>query len=352
MKALLKVASGKGNVRLKDVPKPAAGEGEALIKVQVAGVCGTDIHIYYDRFPNSPPVVLGHEFSGIVERVGRGVKAFQPGERVVSENNPFACGVCRICSLGYPNLCPQKRAMGILSDGCFAEYVKLPVNLLHRIPDNVSFEEAALTEPLAVSVHSVSERCGIEKGDTVVVFGPGAIGLLASQVARAEGAGDMLLVGLPQDEKTRFECAAKLGIETLNIEKEDLRGKVMRLTGGVGADVIVEASGSESAIALGADLVRKNGRMAISGITGKRRVSLDWDRMVSKAISIFFAYSSRKPDWQKALKFLSEKKVRTLPLITHRYPIEEWEKAFRVLETLQAIRPVFLIGQASNESVV
>jgi len=345
MKALLKVARGEGNVLLKDVPEPVPGEGEALIRVQVAGVCGTDVHIYHDRFLNSPPVILGHEFSGVVERVGPGVKAFRPGDRVVSENNPFACGVCRICSLGYPNLCPRKRAMGILSDGCFAEYLKLPVGLLHRIPDNLSFEEAALTEPLAVSVHSVCGRCGIEKGDTVVVFGPGAIGLLACQAARAEEAGPLLLVGLSQDEKGRFKCAAELGIETVNVEKEDVKEKVMNITGGVGADVVVEASGSEAAILLGLDLLRKNGRMAVSGLTGKRKIPLDWDKMVSKAVSIFFAYGSRKPDWQKALEFLSEKRVKTLPLITHRFTIEEWEKAFYLLETLQAIRPVFVIGE-------
>ncbi len=348
MKALLKFAKGKGNVGLKDVAEPIPGEAEAVIRVQVAGVCGTDVHIYYDRFSNTPPLILGHEFSGIIEHLGPGVKAFQIGDRVVSENNPFACGICRICSLGYPNLCPQKRAMGIHSDGCFANYVKLPVNLLHPIPENVSFEQAALTEPLAVSVHAVSERCGIKTDDTVVVFGPGAIGLLAAQVARAEGAGRVLLVGTPEDEKIRFVCARKLGIETPNIKNQDLKEKVMNLTGGVGADVIVEASGNKVAITQGVELLRRNGRMAVVGITGQREIPLDWDQMVAKGIALFFAYSSRGPDWEKALKFLSQKKVNTLPLITHRFRIEEWEQAFNVLETLQAVRPVFLIGEVKD----
>ena len=345
MKALLKFAKGQGNVGIKDIPKPTPGKGEAVIKVQAAGVCGTDVHIYYNRFPNSPPVILGHEFSGVIECLGPEVETFQAGERVVSENNPFACGFCKICSLGYPNLCPHKKAMGILSDGCFADYVKLPASLLHRIPDNISFKEAALCEPLAVAVHAVSDRCGIEPDDTVVIFGPGAIGLLSAQVAIAEGAGKVLLIGTTKDEKIRFECAGKLGIETLNIEKEDLKEKLISLTQGTGPDVIIEASGSKEAINQGLNLLRKNGRMAVSGITGQNGITLDWDQMVSKALSLFFTYSSRRQNWEKALRLLSDKKVKTSPLITHKLRIEEWEKAFCVLETLEAIRPVFLIGE-------
>lgn len=345
MKALVKTTSGVGNVQLQDIPIPSPGEGEVLIKVQVAGVCGTDVHIYYDRFANSPPVILGHEFSGTIEKVGAGVKSLEEGERVVAANNPFACGVCPICRRGYPNMCPCKKAMGIHSDGCFAEYVKLPVNLIHLIPDNVSFEEASLMEPLAVATHAVSHRCGIEKDDTVVVFGPGAIGLLAAQVTRAEGAKNIVLVGTTRDEKVRFACAAKLGFDTLNIEEENLRKQINDLTGGVGADVVVEASGSTAAITGGLDILRRNGRMTISGITGKSEVSVKWDQIVSKAISLFFCYSSINSDWQKALGFLAGKKVQTLPLITHHFELEQWKNAFDALEKLEAIRPVFLINE-------
>ena len=344
MKALMKLSKGKGNVILKDIPEPIPGEGYALIKVKVAGVCGTDVHIYHDRFPNSPQFILGHEFSGTIERLGPGVKTFQMGDRVVSENNPFACGTCKICSLGYPNLCPHKKAMGIHSDGCFAACVKLPVNLLHHIPDNISFEEAALCATGQTwRDRLLLRRRGVEKGDTVVVFGPGAIGLLSSQVAKAEGADKILLIGTSQDEEVRFECAIKLGIETLDIDKEDLIERIMSLTQGVGADVVIEASGSKTAIIQGIELLRKNGRMAISGITGQKEVPLNWDRMVSKGLSLFFAFGSRRQNWERALKLLSRKKVKTLPLITHRFRIEEWEEAFHTMETLRAIRPVFIM---------
>lgn len=343
MRALRKLAGGEGHVGIEDVPEPLPREGDAIVSVRVAGVCGTDVHIYHDRFPTSPPVTLGHEFSGVVERVGPGVDRVRPGDRVVSENNPFSCGVCALCAKGYPNLCPHKRAMGILSDGCFAARVRLPARLLHRIPEGVTFEEAALMEPLAVAVHAVWDRCGIEPGDTVVVFGAGAIGLLAAQVARAEGAEKVVVTGTPSDEAVRFKCAEGLGIETLNVADDDVTERVMALTDGTGADVVVEASGSPKAITQGIGLLRKNGRMAVAGLTGEKAISLDWDGVVARALSFFFAYSSRRCDWRKGLELLSAKKVATLPLITHRFGLEAWAEAFGVLERLEAIRPVFLM---------
>ena len=344
MKALVKTAKGVGNIELKELPTPIPGDTEVLIRVQSAGVCGTDVHVYYDRFANSPPFTLGHEFSGIIEKVGQDVQTLKEGDRVVSANNPFACGSCKICSIGYPNLCSSKKAMGIHSDGSFAEYVKLPATLIHRIPENISFEEAALTEPLAVAVHSVSHRCGINQDDSVIILGPGAIGLLAAQVARAEGAGRIILAGTSNDEKVRFACARKLNLEVLNVEKEDLFTKVMDVTDGVGVDAIVEASGSKRAITDAVKLLRKNGRMSISGLTGQPEISLPWDQMVSKGISLFFSYSSVNSDWEKALMFLSEHKVSTAPLITHNFELEQWQDAFNVLETMDAIRPILKIG--------
>ena len=347
------------DIRLEDVAVPEAKEADdVVVEVAFCGICGTDLHEYLMGpivTPVEPhvltgatlPQTLGHEFSGVIESLGSGVKTLSVGDRVVSSNNPFACGDCAICKRGYPNMCPQKRAMGIHSDGCFAEFVKLPANLIHRIPEKISFEEAALMEPLAVATHAVSHRCSIEQGDTVVVFGPGTIGILAAQVARAEGAKNIVLVGTSRDEKTRFTCADKLGLETLNIKKlgnDGLRARIDELTDRAGADVVVEASGSQAAIKCGLEILRKSGRMAISGITGKVEIPIAWDQMVSKAVSLFFCYSSLNSDWRKALGLLADKKVQTLPLITHHFKLEQWKDAFDVLDKLEAIRPVFEIG--------
>ena len=347
MKALMKTASGRGNVELKEIAVPAIADDEVLIRVHTACVCGTDVHLEYDRFANSPPFVLGHEFSGVIEAVGPTAVGLQTGDRVVSANNPFACGKCNVCVTGHPNHCPAKRAMGIHSDGCFADFVKLPSHLIHVIPENVSLDEAALMEPLAVATHAVANRCGINEGDSVIVFGAGAIGLLAAQVARAEGAKTILLVGTDKDEGVRFNCARQLGLQTLNVEKADLADKTMSQTDNQGVDVVVEASGGPAAVRRGLDLLKSTGRMAVSGITGKDDISVRWDSLVSKGATLFFCYSSVDADWEKGLSYLAKKKVSTLPLITHRLKLQQWQKAFRMLESLEAIRPVFEMAPAS-----
>jgi L-iditol 2-dehydrogenase len=348
MKALVKTTPGPGHIELQELPIPQTGPEEVLVKVVRAGVCGTDVHIQYDRFANSPPLVLGHEFSGIVVEIGSRVTLSTTGERVVAANNPSACGTCKVCKKGYPNLCRQKKAMGIHSDGCFADYLKLPAHLIHRIPDHVSLDSAALMEPVAVATHTVAHRCGIQEEDFVVVFGVGAIGLLAAQIARAEGANSVLLVGTSKDEGNRFSIAHELDLKTINGEKEDVPEMVMDLTGGEGADVVVEASGSPAAIHLGVSLLNRLGRMAITGITGRDKVDLAWDGLIARGATLYYCYSSVDADWHKGLHYLATGQVNTNALITHRFALEQWQEAFTVLEHLEAIRPMFLITDSDR----
>lgn len=341
MKALVKFKSGVGNVELRDVEMPKIGDNEVLIKVKVAGVCGTDVHIYYDHFRNNPPVILGHEFSGVITKVGRKVSKWRPGDRVVSENNPYACRECQLCRMGYPNLCSKKKAMGILSNGCFAEYLKLPAWLLHKIPDNVTDEQAALSEPTAVAMHSVVERGKLEIDDFVVVFGPGTIGLLAAQVAKASGASKVMIIGTDADVKMRLRVAYDLGIDYIvNAQQENPLEMVMDITHGRGADMIVEASGSNKVIAEAIKLVRRRGRITAPGLTGKRRISVPWDSFILKGIEIVFPYSSNYISWKRTLSQISLGKIKGDPLITDRFPLTGWKKAFRKLKELQTIKPL------------
>jgi len=317
---------------------------EAVIRVQAAALCASDIHIYRDRFPCSLPVVLGHEFTGIVDRVGEGATNVAVGDAVVSENNADACGVCPVCKDGYPNICSGKCAIGFKRDGCFAEYVRVPVHLLHKVPRGVSVAAAALAEPLAVTVHAVEDRCGIRKGDTVVVLGPGAIGLLSAQVARAEGAGRVIVAGTGADTALRLPRAAELGFETCNVAKDDLERRIMTLTNGFGADVVVEAAGAASAINTAIRLVRRGGRLAVSGITGRPSVPVAWDDMVGKAALVCFAYSSRARNWEKGMRYLAEKHVVTEPLVSHRFALENWQEALKTMERGACIRALFEIS--------
>ena len=314
------------------------------MRVQAAAVCASDIHIYHDELPCALPVVLGHEFTGIVHAIGDGVANVVPGDAVVAVNNPDACGICPACRDGYPNICPEKRAIGFKRDGCFAEYVRMPDSLLHKVPTGVSTLAAALCEPLAVSVHAVEDRCGIQNGDTVVVLGPGAIGLLEAQVARAEGAGHVIVAGTDADVDLRLARALELGFEVCNVQRDNLVERVMAVTDGFGADVVVEAAGAPPAIADCIRILRRGGRMVVSGITGRDQVTVPWDTLVSKAASVFFAYSSRPRNWETGLRYLAEGKVTTEPLVSHRFSLEEWRDAFSLMERAGCIRGVIVLA--------
>jgi len=344
MTALRKLEPGHG-LTLEQVRVPEPSAGTALIKVHRAAVCGTDVHLLHDRFANSPPFTLGHEFSGVVEALGPDATGIKIGDRVVSENNPQACGRCRVCRKGFPNLCPQKKAMGIHSDGAFAPYVLLPSHLLHVIPEGISMDAAALMEPTAVAAHAVSAPCGIEEGDVVVVLGPGAIGLLCGEIARALGASRVLIAGTTTDADSRFPLAKRLGMEPVNVQTENLPAKVAEVTEGLGADVVVEASGSPRAVQTLESLARRAGRVSVVGITGRDSIEVAWDRWIGKGLTCHFSYGSLKQDWDLGLKLLKEGKIDTESLITHRYPLRDWPLALAATEKQTSIRSVFEIGE-------
>ena len=341
MRALQKWAEGPDGAGVRDVAIPVAIPGEAVIRVQAAALCASDVHIYRDEAACAMPVVMGHEFTGIVSEVGDGVSNVVPGDAVVMVNSPDACGVCPACLDGYPNVCAEKRAIGFRRDGCFAEYVQVPAALVLKVPTGISTVAAALIEPLAIAVHAVEDRCGIRDGDTVVVVGAGAIGLLEAQVARAEGAGHVIVAGTDADKDLRLPRATELGFEVCNVQQADLEERVMAITDGHGADVVVEASGSPKGIAMGIRLVRRAGRMVVSGITGRDEIAVPWDTLVSKAVSVQFAYSSRPRNWVTGLGYLTDGLVTTESLVSHRFRLEDWRKAIDAMEHAVCIRALF-----------
>ncbi|MCX6577673.1 MAG: alcohol dehydrogenase catalytic domain-containing protein, partial [Candidatus Aminicenantes bacterium] len=280
MSALVKTAKGKGLIELKEVPIPEIAAHEVLIEVKAAGICGTDLHIYHDEFPYWPPVILGHEFAGVIARVGKDVLGWKPGDRVVGEPHTMACGKCWLCLTGNRQLCPSKRSPGWGIDGCFARYMRYPEPvLLHRIPDELTFEEAALVEPAANVVHDVLERGQVEPADAVAVIGPGPIGLIAAMAAKAASASKVFLLGTNADEEFRLSAARAMPAVDFvwNIQKEDVVSRIMDLTAGRGADLVIEASGAEAGIGLGLELVRKMGRLSAIGLTAKDRIQFPYD---------------------------------------------------------------------------
>lgn len=345
MKALVKKAKGKGQIELMDYPAPQVKEGYALLRIEVAGICGSDLKIYADDHPYFPPVILGHEFSGVIEEVGAGVQGWKKGDRVVSEVHGLVCGHCRFCLSGEKHVCPSKRALGWGIDGGFAEYVNVPSWLLHRMPDGVSFEEAALMEPLAIAVHGILERARIEPEDVVVVLGCGSIGLLALQMAKAEGACQVFITGVNMDEKLRLPMAKKLGADrTINVQKDDPVDIVKANTGGIGADLVIELSGSPAAISQGLRMVRTHGRFLAIGIPVEPEVALPWKEIIFKAPSLIFHFSSCYSSWERGLSLLGHRKVDVKSLISRVLPLKDWEEGFHLAKSGEAIKVLLKPG--------
>lgn len=345
MNALVKTAKGPGLIELREVPVPTIADNEVLIEVKAAGICGTDLHIYHDEFPYWPPVILGHEFAGVIAAVGKNVRGWKAGDRVVGEPHTLACGQCWLCRTGNRQLCPEKRSPGWGIDGCFAPYMRFPEpELLHRLPENISFEEATLVEPTANVVTDVLERGGVEAGDIVAVIGPGPIGLLAAMAAKAGGAAKVMIVGTDADESLRLPTARKIKSidNVLNVQKENVVSFALDWTRGRGVDVVVEASGSASGIALGAEILRKLGRFTGIGLTGKHEIPFPYDSAMFKASSFIFNLSTSFTSWDTAIQLLSSGKIETAPLITHRGGLDRWPEFFAALEEKKGIKGIFV----------
>jgi L-iditol 2-dehydrogenase len=343
MLGLFKTAKGPGNMALLETPVPTPRGNEVLIEVKAAGICGTDIHIKHDGYPYWPPVIMGHEFSGVIVEVGAEVSGWQAGDRVVAEPHTLACGRCELCRTGNIQLCAAKRSPGWGIHGAFARYLAMPVHLLHRLPDTISFEEGAVVEPAANVVHDVLERGRVEPNDTVVVLGPGPIGLMALMAARAVGAGQVIVVGTAEDEETRLPTALELGADAIIVAgRQDPVQRVMELTGGRGADLVVEASGSPRAIASTVGMVRRMGRIAAVGLTGKDDIPFPWSAAAWKVCTIIFNLSTGYTSWDRAIGLIAAKKINIARLITHVEPLQSWERAFESVESKRGLKALLI----------
>jgi L-iditol 2-dehydrogenase len=343
MQALVKTSKGVGNVELKEVDTPKINEDEVLIEVKAAGICGSDILIYYDRHANIPPMIMGHEFAGVIDKVGKQVTNWSEGDRVVSETSAQVCRSCFFCRSGNHKVCPEKKVFGIGTDGAFAKYVKVPAWLLHKIPPNVSFEEAALSEPTAVVVHALIERTRINTHDFLTVLGAGPIGLISAQASISAGA-ETLITGTSADAKTRLKLAHELGIKhVINVETEDLISKVMDLTQKKGADIVVDASGAEPALHQAFEIVSRLGIISAIGITGKDYIKVPWDKLIFKAPRIIYNFSSKFSSWEKALAMMSTGAIKLKPMVT-KFSLKDWEIAFKKVESKEIIKGVLIPG--------
>jgi len=329
VKALVK-KDYSGEVGINDIPEPLTLPGTVKIEVKAAGICGTDLHILKNEYKHNVPVVMGHEFSGVVVDAGQDVKNCSVGDRVVSLTAAITCGTCEFCITGVPMLCRHRLSIGSGVNGAFAKYLVIDHRLINKIPENVTFDQAALTEPLACVVHGVMEMTRIRAGDIVVISGPGAIGLLAMQVVRAEG-GTAVVCGTVAD-KGRLEIARQLGADyVVDISSEDAKELVLRLTNGYGADAAIECAGAEGSARNCLELLRGRGKYHQLGLFGKPIV-YDLDMIAYKEINLTSSFASTHMSFKTALKLLALKKVNVEAVISAKLPLEQWEKGFNMLE--------------------
>src|ERR1700753_3920646 len=234
MKALVKYASGEGNVEIQEVEEPRCGDNQVKLEIAYCGICGTDLHVLHDTFRNYPPVILGHEFSGTVVEVGSRVTNATRGERVAGLGaTAVTCGQCEYCRSGYFIFCANRRGMGHGVNGAFTRYVLMRPDQLYRIPEHFSLEEAALSEPFAAVVQAVTEITTVRSGDTVLVSGPGPMGLLCLKLLVAEGV-RAIVGGAPGDQE-RLAAALRIGAAAvINVGEQNLNQAIQDLTGGIG----------------------------------------------------------------------------------------------------------------------
>jgi L-iditol 2-dehydrogenase len=327
MRAIVKTTTGPGGLDLQQVDDPVPEVGQVVMAVRAAALCGTDIHIAHGTIPVQPPLILGHELAGVVAAVGAEVTGIEIGERITTETDASFCGICAFCRDGDQHRCPRRTGIGTSSAGGLAEAVAIPANGIHRLPDSVDFVAGALTEPLAVAVRAVVERGAIAPDEDVVVIGPGTIGLLAAQVARSRGA-TVTVAGLAR-HAARFHLARQLGISrTAALDDAAQLGAIARGHDGLGVDVVVECSGAVESVATGLRLLRKGGRMILVAFTPGQTVPMDLDLVVQRELTIVASRGKRPSCFRIALDLLESGAVWTLPLVSHRFPLEQYAQAF------------------------
>ena len=314
-----------------DFPQPDVAPDEVLIRVEACGICGSDVHGFDGSTGRRiPPIVMGHEAAGVVERTGGSVRGLRPGDRVTFDSMVY-CGECRFCRRGEVNLCDNRRVLGVSCGeyrrhGAFAEYVAVPERIVYRLPDVVSFEHAAMVEPVSVAVHAMA-LTPVRLGDAAVVVGTGMVGLLVVQAAKLAGCSRVIAVD-PDD--ARLALALKLGAtEALNPNAADVPAAVRNLTAGAGADVVFEVVGASQPLETAIASVRKGGTVTLVG-NFSPTVQLQLQSVVTRQVKLIGSCGSAG-EYPVCLDLLARGAIQVQPLISAVAPLAEGPQWFERL---------------------
>jgi L-iditol 2-dehydrogenase len=328
MKALL--LSQYKHLEIADLPEPAPGHDEVLVRVAACGICGSDVHGYDGSSGRRiPPIVMGHEAAGTIAAIGGGVRGFAEGDRVTFDSTIY-CGACSHCRRGDVNLCDNRQVLGVSCGefrraGAFAEYVAVPSRILYRLPEKLSFAEAAMLEAVSVALHGVS-LAEIAEGSTALVLGAGMIGLLTLQALRAAGCSKVFVADL---DGTRLKLAQENGATAVLSSETDVVQQVMQLTGGVGVDVVIEAVGRNETVKASIESVRKGGTVVLVGNISPE-VTLPLQKVVTRQIRLQGSCAS-SGEYPRAIELMASGAIQVAPLITAIAPLEDGPRWFERL---------------------
>ena len=314
-------------IMLEDVDIPIFSPGQVLIKVKRLGICGSDVHAYYDKHPYiSCPIVQGHEFSGEIAEVGDGVEGLSEGDRVTVMPQ-LVCGECYPCTHGNYHICNDLKVIGCQANGAAREYIPVDHQLIVKLPEGMSFDYGAMVEPVAVGVHAVG-RLGNVAGMNLLVLGAGPIGNLTAQSAKGLGAKSVLITDISD---SRLEIAKNCGIDfTLNVAFENLEAKVAEYFGPDGADAILECVGVEDTIAVAVHLARKGTDIVIVGVFADKP-SVDIGLVQDKELRMIGTLMYRAEDYRSAIDLIQADKITLEPLITKHFSFDDYPKAFEYI---------------------
>lgn len=341
MQAVVNFAPDPHSVELRELSVPEIGDEDVLVAVKAIGVCGSDVHQYESShsWAVNYPVVLGHEFSGVIAAVGSRVTAFAEGDRVTSETAAVLDVTSPLVRSGHYNLDPGRRGFGYGVDGAMAGFVRVPERCIHLLPPTLSFETAALAEPCSVAYNAVCVSSRIRPGDAVVVVGPGTIGLCATLLAALSGASPLVVVGTAADGD-RLALATVLGAtHVVAGAPAEVAGQIKDLTDGYGPDLVVDSAGVSATLALALDLVRPGGQVTKVG-WGAKPYGFSLDPLVAKAVNLQGSFSHTWAMWEKVLHMLATGQLDPSPLVQYVGPLSSWREGFLAMHEGRVVKAV------------
>ena len=346
MKALRLVAAG--TAELMDMPIPEIGDGDILIRVKAAGICGGDVHFYKgEMLPPFYPMVFGHEFAGVIERVGPRVTQWSVGDRVVSENTGYACGKCACCIRGEFVLCRQRETIGCSVDGGFAEYVKIPEqilnlhpNCLFPIPENMSFAEATVLEPTSNAYKSVVQESGCRPGETIAIAGPGALGLLGVQAARILGAAKIIVLGTERSRQMREPLARQFGAtHWLSTDADGYVEVAQEIAGTDGVAAFIDYVGAPKLLQAAMEIVRNGGTIVRVG-RNVEPVQFSLQPLTDRSIRLLGHMGYNTESWRACFALHQAGLLDLKSMSSAVWPLREYRQAFQSIQDKKSVKVI------------